>query len=128
MLPRPLRRSWMRWERSHEFVAVVGVCLLSVTGEPVGVGQWFDGYAYNAASTRVSVSGPDSAAVTLEVLRLDGTLVDDSGPVSVSGSDGWVTIGDVFWTLETEDVLIYRITTTGAGDVQVDWTLVGLTT
>ena len=98
------------------------------TGQPVGVEQWFDGYGYNAASARVSVSGADSAQVTLEVLRLDGTLVDDSGSVSVSASQGWVTIGDVFWVPDSEDVLIYRITTTGSGDVLVDWILVGLAT
>ena len=70
------------------------------TGQPVGVGQWFGGYDTNAASATVSVSG----------------------------SDGWVTIGDVFWAPDSEDVLICRVTTTGADSVLVDWTDVGFAT
>ena len=101
--------------------------ITSVTGQPVGVEQWFDGYDDNAASAAVSLAGGSNAQVVLEVLRSDGTVVE-TWPVALDIANPTATIGGVGWSSHNEDILIYRITTTGAGDVLVDWTNVGLTT
>ena len=101
--------------------------MTSVTGQPVGVEQLFDGYDYNAASATVSVASGDEAQVMLEILRLDGTVVDAQS-VTVVGGQGWVTIGSGLWSAGAEDVLVYRLTTTGADPVFFDYGIVGLAT
>ncbi len=106
---------------------LVEVDIVSVTGQPVGVEQLFDGYDYNAASATVSVASGDEAQVMLEILRLDGTVVDAQS-VTVVGGQGWVTIGSGLWSAGTEDVLVYRLTTTGADPVFFDYGIVGLAT
>ncbi|NHZ71229.1 MAG: hypothetical protein GWP18_06265 [Proteobacteria bacterium] len=102
------------------------VDLWSQTGQPVGIEQLLDGYNYNAAIAIVSAQGGD-ALVTLDIMRLDGTLVD-MWTETIGMLQGWVTMGGIAWSYATEDILVYRLTTTGPGTVQVDFVLVGLAT
>lgn len=104
---------------------VTTVRLQSLTGQPVGIEQWFDGYSYNAAQAIVSAETPTGTNVILEVFRLDGTQVDiRSEPVDFF--QGWVSTGGVGWPSGTEDVLLYRLTTTGTGALLVDTAITGL--
>lgn len=88
--------------------------LESVTGQPVGIEQWFDGYSSNTVQAIVSAATGTDSIVIVEVFRLDGTLVD-IGSASVNQFQGWIPAGDVAWQLGTEDVLSYRLATTAAG-------------
>ncbi|NHZ71231.1 MAG: hypothetical protein GWP18_06275 [Proteobacteria bacterium] len=104
---------------------VTAVELVSQTGQPVGVEQWFNGNGFNAANATLTVDSTDDTQVTLEILRLDDTVVA-TWSATLNSSDGWVTIGDVGWEYRDEDVLVYRITTQGPGAVRVDATFVSL--
>ena len=101
----------------------------SQTGQPVGVEQVFDGYGVNAASASVSIASGLSAQITLDILRLDGSEVD-SCTSTIDGLAGTVTTCSVYWPLDTEDLLVYRITstgsTTGLAGVYVEDVFVGL--
>ncbi|KAA3638852.1 MAG: hypothetical protein DWP92_05530 [Armatimonadetes bacterium] len=99
--------------------------LVSQTGQPVGVEQWFNGSGFNAANATVTVDSLSDTQVTLDILRLDGTVVT-TWSETLNSTDGWVTIGDVGWGYQDEDALVYRITTQGPGAVRVDATFVSL--
>ena len=67
-----------------EAAGVTAARLESVTGQPVGIEQWFDAHSYNAAHAIVSAETLTDANVILEVFRLDGTQVDSgSDPVNL---------------------------------------------
>ncbi|NHZ70847.1 MAG: hypothetical protein GWP18_04325, partial [Proteobacteria bacterium] len=99
--------------------------LVSQTGQPVGVEQWFNGNGFNAANATVAVDSTEPTEVTLEILRLDDTVVA-TWSVTLNSTDDWVTIGDVGWGYRDEDVLVYRITTQGPGAVRIDTAFVAL--
>ncbi len=82
------------------------------------------GYSSNTAQAVVSAASGTASIVIVEVFRLDGSRVD-IGSVAVNEFQGWIAAGDVAWQPGTEDVLLYRLTTTAAGALLVDTTIVG---
>lgn len=84
-----------------------------------------DGYDYNAAKAWVSAESVGGTNVILEVFRLDGAQVDiRSGPVDYFA--GWVSTGFAEWFWQAEGILLFRVTTTGAVPLLVDFAWVGV--
>jgi len=81
--------------------------------QPVGIEQVFDAYTVNTATASISLAdGPDSQ-LTLEIVRLDGTVLDTCTTTVILGQ-GTITTCSVNWSIGTEDLLVYRVTTTGS--------------
>jgi hypothetical protein len=85
----------------------------SQTGQPIGVEQVFDGYGTNTVTASVSLADGLDSQLTLEVLRLDGTVIDTCSTTLALGQ-GTISTCSVNWSIATEDLLVYRITTTGS--------------
>ena len=85
----------------------------SHTGQPVGVEQVFDGYGTNTVTASVSLADGLDSQLTLDIHRLDGTVIDTCS-TTVTLGQGTITTCSVNWSSATEDLLLYRITTTGS--------------